>query len=78
MKPKDLTLAWLKSERIRQRLLGNFGYSDVMRSLDGSDYAYWSGPWNFTAVSAIPDRGVFQVDGWGWGKESCNLRGVDA
>jgi hypothetical protein len=37
-----------------------------MRSLDGLHYAYSNGPWNFTAVSAIPDRGVFQVDGWGW------------
>jgi hypothetical protein len=68
VKPKDPTLAWLKSERIGQRLLGNFGYSDVMRSLDGLNYAFSNGPWNFTAVSAIPDRGVFQVDGWGWVK----------
>src|ERR1700731_1544033 len=29
VKPKDPTLAWLKSERIGQRLLGNFGFSDV-------------------------------------------------
>ena len=68
MKPKDATLASLKSDRIGQRLLGNFGFSDVMRSLDGLHYAYSNGPWNFTSVSAIPDRGVFQVDGWGWVK----------
>jgi hypothetical protein len=68
VKPKDATLAWLKTDRIGQRLIGNFGYSDVMRSLDGLHYAYANGPWNFTAVSAIPDRGVFQVDGWGWVK----------
>ena len=68
VKPKDATLASLKSDRIGQRLLGNFGYSDVMRSMDGLHYAYSSGPWNLTAVSAIPDRGVFQVDGWGWVK----------
>jgi hypothetical protein len=68
VKPKDPTLASLKADRIGQRLLGNFGYSDVMRSLDGLHYAYSNGPWNFTAVSAIPDRGVFQVDGWGWVK----------
>jgi hypothetical protein len=68
VKPKDPTLSWLKTERINQRLIGNFGFSDVMRSLDGVQYAYSNGPWNFTALSAIPTRGVFQVDGWGWVK----------
>ncbi len=68
VKPKDPTLASLKAERIGQRLIGNFGFSDVMRSLDGLQYMYSNGPWNFTAVSAIPTRGVFQVDGWGWVK----------
>ena len=66
--PKDVTLASLKTERIDQRLIGNFGFSDVQRSLDGMQYAYSDGPWTFTAVSAIPTRGVFQVDGWGWVK----------
>jgi hypothetical protein len=47
-------------------LIGTFGFSDVMRSFDGAHYVYASGPWNFTAVGAIPTRGVFQVDGWGW------------
>lgn len=68
VKPKDETLATLKNDRIGQRLIGTFGFSDVMRSFDGLHYAYSSGPWNFTAVSAIPTRGVFQVDGWGWVK----------
>ena len=66
--PKDPTLAYLKTDRIGQRLIGNFGFSDVMRSFDGLQYGYSNGPWNFTAVSAIPTRGVFQVDGWGWVK----------
>jgi hypothetical protein len=66
--PKDATLASLKNDRIGQRLIGNFGYSDVMRSFDGLQYAYSNGPWMFTALSAIPTRGVFQVDGWGWVK----------
>jgi hypothetical protein len=68
VKPKDATLLYLNSDRIAQRLIGNFGYSDVMRSLDGVQYGYTNGDWNFTAVSAIPTRGVFQVDGWGWVK----------
>jgi hypothetical protein len=66
--PKDATLAALKTDRIGQRLIGTFGFSDVMRSFDGLHYAYSNGPWNFTAVGAIPTRGVFQVDGWGWVK----------
>jgi hypothetical protein len=68
VKPKDATLASLKNDRIGQRLIGTFGFSDVMRSFDGVNYAYSNGPWNFTANSTIPTRGVFQVDGWGWVK----------
>ena len=66
--PKDPTLASLKTDRIDQRFLGNFGFSDVMRSFDGLQYLYSNGPWTLTALSAIPTRGVFQVDGWGWVK----------
>jgi hypothetical protein len=66
--PKDPTLASLKGDRIGQRLIGNFGFSDVMRSLDGVQFAYANGPWTFAVVSAIPTRGVYQVDGWGWVK----------
>jgi hypothetical protein len=64
--PTDATLASLKNDRIGQRLIGTFGFSDMGRSFDGIHYAYSNGQWNFTAVSAIPTRGVFQVDGWGW------------
>ena len=66
MTPQDATLAALKTDRIGQRQIGNFGFSDVMRSLDGVHYSYSQNRWNFTAVGAIPTRGVFQVDGWGW------------
>ncbi|MGO4885919.1 MAG: alginate export family protein [Bryobacteraceae bacterium] len=66
--PKDETLAIVKRDGISQRLIGTFGFSDVQRSFDGAQYTYSSGSWNFTAFSAVPDRGVFQVDGWGWVK----------
>jgi len=66
--PKDRTVASLKADNISARLIGNFGYSDVMRSLDGVQYLYANGPWTFTGMSVIPTRGVFQVDGWGWVK----------
>jgi Alginate export len=76
VKPKDATLAYLNSDRIAQRLIGNFGYSDVMRSLDGVQLGYANGDWNLTAVSAIPTRGVFQVDGWGWVKTPVTYVGL--
>jgi hypothetical protein len=64
--PSDQTLASVKKDRIGQRLIGTFGFTDVRRSFDGVHGSYNSGPWNVTAVAATPTRGVFQVDGWGW------------
>ena len=66
--PTDETLAIVKRDGISQRLIGAFGFSDVQRSFDGAQYTYSNGDWNVTAFSAVPDRGVFQVDGWGWVK----------
>jgi len=64
--PKDPTLAALRASRIQQHLIGTFGFSDVRRSFDGGHYDWSSNGWDFTAVAAIPTRGVFQTDGWGW------------
>lgn len=64
--PADPTLAAVKRDRIVQRLIGNFGFSDVERSFDGFHYVYSLPALNFTVVGAIPTRGVFQTDGWGW------------
>ena len=66
--PKDKTLAIVKRDGISQRLIGTFGFADVQRSVDGAQYNYANGAWNFTVFSGVPDRGVFQVDGWGWVK----------
>lgn len=64
--PRSATLAALKNMRVNQRLLGNFGFTHVMRSFDGLHYAY-SKPWGvLTLVAAVPTRGVFQTDAWGW------------
>jgi len=62
--PKDTTLAVLKRDRIAQRLLANFGFTDVQRSLDGAQYVFDTSRLNITAVAARPTEGVFQVDGW--------------
>ena len=66
--PRNATLAALKRDRVNQRLIGDFGFSDVGRSFDGIHYSYGTGSDNFTFVAAVPTRGVFQVDGWGWNR----------
>lgn len=66
--PKNATLATLKANRVNQRLIGAFGWSDVGRSFDGLQYSYSKPGGTFTFVGAVPTRGVFQVDGWGWNK----------
>lgn len=66
--PKNATLATLKRDRVSQRLIGTFGFSDVGRSFDGLHYSYGTTKDNFTFVAAIPTRGVFQTDGWGWNR----------
>jgi hypothetical protein len=66
--PRSATLAALKRDRVNQRLLGPFGWSDVGRSFDGFHYSYSNSAGNFTLVGAVPTRGVFQVGGWGWNR----------
>ncbi len=67
--PKNATLATLKRDRVTQRLLGDFGFSDIGRSFDGLHYSYsGSSSDNVTIIAAVPTRGVFQVDGWGWNR----------
>jgi len=66
--PKSATLAALKRDRINQRLIGGFGWSDVGRSFDGMHYSYTGAGGTLTVVGAVPTRGVFQVDGWGWNR----------
>ena len=66
--PQNATLATLKRDRVSQRLIGVFGFSDVGRSFDGARYS-WSQPnTDFTFVAATPTRGVYQTDGWGWNR----------
>jgi hypothetical protein len=62
---KDPSLAWVKRERVAQRLIGPFGWSHVGRSYDGAHYTWTRGQTNFTLMAALPTRGAFQVDGWG-------------
>jgi hypothetical protein len=66
--PKNATLAAVKRDRVTQRLIGTFGFSDVGRSFDGLQYALAKPSDNFTFIAAVPTRGVFQTDGWGWNR----------
>lgn len=63
--PNNATLAAVKKDRIAQRLIGNFGFTDVGRSFDGGVYTADRGRNNVTLFASRPTRGVFQVDGWG-------------
>jgi hypothetical protein len=63
--PKDASLAWLKNQRIAQRLIGNFGFTNVGRSFDGAHLSWSRARANFTLTGMRATRGVFQVDGWG-------------
>ena len=63
--PRNPTLAALKRDRVNQRLLGSFGFSDAGRSLDAAQYALTRGGLNITAVAGRPTQGVFQLNGWG-------------
>jgi hypothetical protein len=66
--PKNASLSVLKRDRVNQRLLGNFGFSDVGRSFDGVHYTFALPADNFTFIAAVATRGVFQTDGWGWNR----------
>jgi hypothetical protein len=62
--PKDPALAAVKRDRITQRLIGNFGWTHVGRSIDGFHYVANSKV-SLHVLGGFPTRGVFQVDGWG-------------
>lgn len=63
--PKDKTIAALAQTRVSQRLIGNFGWSAVGRSIDGVHLIADIGSNNFTFVGGRPTRGVYQVDAMG-------------
>ncbi len=62
-KPKDPAIGWLQTNRIAQRLIGNFGFSNAQRSFDGLDAHLDSGEWEITAMAARADQGVFNMNG---------------
>lgn len=61
--PSDPTLAFLKRERIAQRMIGPFGFSHIGRSYDGIVYTRDLPKYNVTAMAARVTEGVFQLEG---------------
>ena len=61
--PKDPRLAALRRDRIAHRLIGNFGFTHVGRSIDGAHFTCNCPAGNITAMAGFPTRGVFDVDG---------------
>ena len=59
--PADPTLAWLKRNRLGERLVGPFGYTHVTRSFDGVRVAYDRPSWNVTALASRPAHGGYEV-----------------
>ena len=63
MQTKNPTIGWLQTNRISDRLIGNFGFSTAQRSFDGIDAHLSAGAWNITAMAARADQGVFNMNG---------------
>ena len=59
----DPSLAWLKQNRIAQRLIGPFGFTHIGRSFDGLQVSRNTPGHNVTLLAAFPTRGVFSVQG---------------
>ncbi len=62
--PANGSLAALKRDHVAHRLIGNFGFTHVMRSFDGVEYGFQTPRTNVTVLAARPTQGVFQVNGW--------------
>ena len=60
--PANKSLLWLQTNRVAQRLVGNFGFSNAQRSFDGVDAHYGTGTWDMTAMAARSDQGVYNMN----------------
>ena len=64
--PANKDLAWLKQERLAQRLIGDSYWTDISRSFDGVHFADDLGAnTNLTFMAGRATRGVWQTDGMG-------------
>jgi hypothetical protein len=61
--PKNAAINWLQTNRIAQRMIANFGFSNAQRSFDGIDAHYDVGGWDITGMASRADQGVFNMNG---------------
>lgn len=62
MTPKDSTMQWLQTNRMAQRLIGNFGFTNAQRSFDGADLKMGGKDWDVTAFAGRSLQGVFNMN----------------
>jgi hypothetical protein len=62
LKPADKSLQWLLANRISQRLIGPFGFSNGQRSFDGIDVHVSKSNWDVTAMGSRVVQGVFNMN----------------
>ena len=60
--PKDPTVLWLQTNRMAQRLLGNFTFSNAQRSFDGADAHIGGANWDLTGFAGRATGGVFNMN----------------
>ncbi|MGA8044183.1 MAG: alginate export family protein [Terracidiphilus sp.] len=60
---KNPQLAWLQANRLSQRLIANFGFTNAQRSVDGIEGHYGGPGWDVVAAAARSDQGVFNMNG---------------
>lgn len=61
--PKNKSVAWLQAYRVAARLIGNFGFSNAQRSLDGVDLRFSVCDYHVIVLAARADQGVFNMNG---------------
>jgi hypothetical protein len=60
--PKNSTLGWLQTNRVAQRLVGNFGFTNGQRSFDGIDAKMNGKNWDLTAMAGRATQGVYNMN----------------
>ena len=59
----DVTLSWLKQNRVAQRLIGPFNFTHIGRAFDGVQFGNATPTRNSSIFAGFPTRGVFSLNG---------------
>lgn len=58
---ENATIGWLQTNRIANRLIGNFSFSNAQRSFDAIDGHYGARNWDLTAIAGRADQGIYNM-----------------